>query len=79
MLKSLKTLSFKKNPFLGVPVVAQQIRNPTGIHEDMGSIPDFTQWVEDPAWPTSCGRGSDPVLLWLWLWLWCMLAAAAPI
>ena len=46
--------------FQGVPVVAQQVTNPTSIHEDEGSIPG-------PA--KSCGVGSgcglDLVLLWL--------------
>ena len=31
----------------GVPIVAEGITNPTGIHEDMGSIPGLTQWVGD--------------------------------
>ena len=27
----------------GVPIVAQQVKNPTSVHEDMSSIPGPTQ------------------------------------
>ena len=32
-------------------MVAQQLTNPTSIHEDMGSIPGLTLWVKDLVLP----------------------------
>ena len=49
------TFPFPTNKFVlnnkthGVPVVDQQLANPTRIHEDVGSIPGLVQWVEDLA------------------------------
>ena len=60
-----------------VPIVAQQLTNPTRNHEVVGSIPGLAQWVGESSIAVSCGigrrHGSDPVLLWLWcrLGVWC--------
>ena len=39
----------------GVPIVAQQVKNPTSILEDAGSILGLVQWVKGSGVATSCG------------------------
>ena len=36
---------------VGVPTVAQQVKNLTSIRKDLGLIPDLPQWVKDPVLP----------------------------
>ena len=59
----------KKKHFIGVPFVAQWVKNWTSIHEDAGSMPGLAQWVKDLALPWASGIdrrcGSNLALLWL--------------
>ena len=40
-----------KKPSIGVLMEAQQVKNPTSMHEDAGLIPDLTKWVKDMVLP----------------------------
>ena len=48
--------------------MGQQVKNPTGIHEDAGLIPGLSQWVKDLAAPQAaaywhcCGFGAGQPL-----------------
>ena len=49
-LLDLQILYFKQ-AILEIPVMAQQVKNLTSIHEDKGLIPSLTQWVKHSALP----------------------------
>ena len=47
-LKRGKKKKRERERTLGVPALAQQVKNPTSICEDVGLIPGLTWWVKDP-------------------------------
>ena len=44
-----KSFTDSKNKLMGNSHGASEVTNPTGFHEDAGSIPGLAQWVKDPA------------------------------
>ena len=53
----------------GVPIMAQRVKNPARIQEDIGGVPGLNQWVKFLAVAVSFGEGCrcglDLALLWL--------------
>ena len=49
-----ESLPHLKSP--GIPIVTQQVKEPTSIHVDAGLIPGLTQWVKDLMLPQAAAQ-----------------------
>ena len=47
----MEFLEWVKNLTAGVPVMAQWVKNLTGIYEDVGLVPGLSRLVKHPALP----------------------------
>ena len=63
----------------GVPIVAQQVKHLTSIHEDIGLVPGPIQWVKDPAVLSAVVQAADQAQMLSCCGCGYRPAAAAPI
>ena len=56
--------SMQKMKIMGIPIVAQQVKNLTSIYEDVGLTPGLTQWVRDPVLLRAAAKVAD--MAWIW-------------
>ena len=54
----------RKQASPGVPIVAQQVKNPTSIHENAGLIPRLILWVKNPALPQDAVEVVHAAQIW---------------
>ena len=64
---------------LGIPVVAQGVKNPTSIHEDAGSSPGLAHWVKDLVLPQAVAQVAGVAQITHCYGYGCRPAASAPI
>ena len=61
-------LKKKKAKTFGVPTVVQQVKNLTGIHEDVDLIPGPPQWVKDLVLPSLWHSPTAAAPIWPLAW-----------
>ena len=54
----------KRDSHIGVPIVAQWVKNPPGIREDVGLVPSLVQENKDLAMLQAASYGEDTSQIW---------------
>ena len=72
--QNISSLSY----YIGVPVVAQWVKNPTCLCKDEGWIPSIAQCIKDPVLSQAVEQVTAAAQRSVLPWLWLRQTAAAP-